>query len=144
VKAHTFEDYFLWVKLIGKGKVCNFKESLIKVRFNPSSVTVDERDYEPVFIHLKQKALKTGIITDAEGLTIKESIKKLRRSKKEGSYHRMLGKKYLWNNYQPAMARRHLFKSLAAEPLSFTAYALLLVSLFPAGFISWLYNKTNT
>ena len=142
-KAHSFEDYFLWVKLIKRGMVCNFAEPLIKVRFNPSSVTIDEKDHGLIFVKLKEKALITGIITDEEGEIMDASLKKLNKSKKEASYNRMLGKKYLWNNYQPAKARKHLIKSIRKEPLKVMGYALLLLSLLPEKFISWIYNVRN-
>jgi len=85
INAHSFEDYFLWMRLIKKGKMCNFKEPLIQVRFNSSSVTVDEKDREPVFVELKKKALRTGRITDEEGEILLKSIKRLSKDKKEKS-----------------------------------------------------------
>lgn len=143
VKAHTFEDYFLWTKLVRKGKVCNINEPLIKVRFNASSVTVDERDVEPVFARLKSKALKTGEISDEEGKAIFESIKRLNRKKKESSYNRMLGKKFLWNNYQPRKARRYLLKTIIMEPFRMTSYLLLMLSFLPEKMIKSIYEKTR-
>lgn len=141
VNAHSFEDYFLWRRLIKMGKMCNFKEPLIKVRFNSSSVTVDEKDREPVFVQLKEKALRTGVITDEEGRTLLQSIKRLSRTKKESSYNRMLGKKYLWNNYQPGKARRHLWKAILLEPFKLSAYPLFVLSFFPKKLITSIYNK---
>jgi glycosyltransferase involved in cell wall biosynthesis len=140
VNAHSFEDYFLWIHLIKLGKVCNFKEPLIKVRFNASSVTVDEKDREAVFVEIKKKALKTGTITDAEGSLLLKSIKRLDKQKKESSYHRMLGKKYLWNNYQPAKARKHLIQSARLEPLKMNTYLLLAFSFLPKKLIDRIYK----
>jgi len=140
VNAHTFEDYFLWIRLAKKGKVCNFKESLIKVRFNASSVTVDEKDREPIFVSVKKKALTTGIISDAEGEILLKSIKRLSKTKKESSYHRMLGKKYLWNNYQPRNARKHILKSIHLDPIKLNTYLLLVLSFFPKKIIERIYN----
>jgi hypothetical protein len=141
VNAHSFEDYFLWMRLIKKGKMCNFKDPLIKVRFNSSSVTVDEKDREPVFVQLKEKALRTGVITDDEGQTLLKSIRRLSKRKKESSYNRMLGKKYLWNNYQPEKARKHLWRSIRLEPLKGSAYVLLLLSFLSKERIARIYSK---
>jgi glycosyltransferase involved in cell wall biosynthesis len=143
VNAHTFEDYFLWTRLIKRGKVINFKDPMIKVRFNSSSVTVDEKDRDPEFRRLKKKALQTGEISKEEGEIILKSIRKLSPGKKEASYHRMLGKKYLWNNYQPLKARSHLLKAIKTEPLNRAAYLLLAISFLPRKVIMKLYEKNK-
>jgi glycosyltransferase involved in cell wall biosynthesis len=143
INAHTFEDYFLWLKVTKKGKVFNFSEPLIKVRFNAASVTIDEKDRGSVFLSLKKKALATGIITDAEGQLLLQNIKRLSKTKKESSYHRMLGKKYLWNNYQPKNARKHLLKSIGLEPLKINSYLLFVISLLPENFIQSIYRKNK-
>ncbi len=141
VKAHTFEDYFLWVKLIKVGKVYNFNKSFIKVRFNPESVTVDSKDYTKTFRELHKKALITGIITDEEGDLILKSIKKLDSRKKDFSYNRMLGKKYLWDNYQPHKARFHLKKALLIKPFNIVSIILLFLSCLPSNWINFIYSK---
>jgi len=140
VNAHSFEDYFLWIHLIKLGKVCNFKEPLIKVRFNASSVTVDDKDRDTVFVQLKKKAIETGKLTDEEGALLLGSIKRLSKFKKESSYHRMLGKKYLWNNYQPVNARQHLLKTMKMEPFNLNTYLLFALSFFPKGLIKKIYD----
>lgn len=144
VNAHSFEDYFLWMKLIKTGKMLNSEEPLIKVRFNPASVTVDEKDREPEFIMLKKKALDTGHISEQEGQRLLKSIRRMSKTQKESSYHRMLGKKYLWNNYKPASARKHLWQSIRLEPLKPAAYILLLLSVFPKNFIDRLYKRKQS
>jgi len=140
VLAFTFEDYFLWKKLVKIGKVCNFKTPLIKVRFNAASVTVDEKDRDPEFIRLKKKALQNGFISAEDGRLMKAGLTKLSPQKKESSYHRMLGKKYLWNNYQPTMARKHLIKSLKIEPFKLNTFLFLALSFLPQGIIQKVYN----
>lgn len=143
VNAHSFEDYFLWKHLIKKGKVCNFKDPLIKVRFNASSVTVDEKDRDPVFVQLKEKALETGKISHEEGQLLLKSIRRLSPLKKESSYHRMLGKKYLWNNYKPSSARMHLRKSMRLEPFKPETYMLFLLSFLPKTTIETIYKRNK-
>lgn len=139
VKAHTFEDYFLWVKLIRQGKVYNFKEALIKVRFNPESVTVDARDYSSDFRAIHREALQTGNINDEQEKIILNSIRRIDISKKELSYNRMLAKKFLWNNYQPQKARRHIREVLRQKPIDPMAYILFLLSLLPKRVIEAIY-----
>lgn len=144
VKARSFEDYFLWKQLVKKGKVCNFVEPLIKVRFNASSVTIDEKDMDPLFTQLKAKALETGKISQEEGQLLLKSIRRLSPSKKESSYHRMLGKKYLWNNYQPSKSRKHLRQSMRIEPFKPETYMLFLLSFLPKTTITAIYNKKRS
>lgn len=141
IKAHTFEDYFLWKRLIKTGKVCNINQPLIKVRFNSSSVTIDEKDHNAVFLKLKQKALDTGSITDEEGLQLLKSIKGLSKVEKESSYNRMLGKKFLWDNYQPKKARNYLWKSIKLEPYVLKSYFLILFSFLPQKTIKLIYGR---
>ncbi len=140
VLAFTFEDYFLWKKLIKVGKVCNFKTPLIKVRFNASSVTIDEKDRGAEFTRLKKKALATGKISAEEGARMKAGLIGMSKEKKESSYHRMLAKKYLWNNYQPAKARKHLLISLKIEPIKIQSYLLMMMSFLPEAVIKAVYN----
>jgi glycosyltransferase involved in cell wall biosynthesis len=144
VKAHTFEDYFLWKRLIVTGRVYNFEEPLIRVRFNPASVTVDEKDRDPLFVEIKNKALKTGIISDEDETLLLKSIRKLSVDAKKASYHRMLAKKYLWNNYQPSKARKHLAIAITIEPTKAAAYFLFILSFVPKFFITYLYNRKKT
>lgn len=140
IKAHTFEDYFLWKRLIKKGKVSNLKLPLIKVRFNPASVTIDEKDYHTLFLKLKQKALETGFISEEEGSQIFKSIKSLSKTEKESSYNRMLGKKFLWDNYNPTKARNYILKSIKLKPFILKSYFLLFFSFFPNSLIMSIYQ----
>lgn len=142
-KAHTFEDYFLWVKLLKKGKVCNFDKPLVKVRFNPESVTVDSRDYPRDFRLIHRKALETGEITDHEEQIILKSIRKLDKTKKELSYNRMLAKKYLWNNYAPKKARQHIREVLRTKPFDLTGFFLFALSWLPKKLIDSIYSKVK-
>lgn len=140
IKAYTFEDHFLWGKLLKSGKVFNFNKPMIKVRFNPDSVTVDSKDYTKTFRKLHQKAIATGVITAHEGSLIVKNIEKLNKQKKEFSYNRMLGKKFLWNNYQPAKARRYLWKSLHIKPFNLVSFMLILLSYLPYPIIKFIYS----
>lgn len=141
IKAHTFEDYFLWQKLVKLGKVFNFTEALIRVRFNPASVTVDEKDRDPIFITIKKKALENGWISEEEEKVLLSSIKRLSVEAKTASYYRMLAKKFLWNNYRPQQARKNLIKAIKIQPFNTVAYPLFILSFCPKVFINYIYNR---
>ncbi|HEU5365834.1 MAG TPA: glycosyltransferase, partial [Hanamia sp.] len=65
--AHNFEDYFLWIQLLKHGKFYNLSQQLIRVRFNPASVTIDERWRGRIFRKMKHEIIAKGKITEQEG-----------------------------------------------------------------------------
>ncbi len=140
--AHNFEDYFLWIRLKQFGKFYNLRQQLIKVRFNPSSATIDEKWRGPLFRKIKKNIIKKGVITKEEGdelLAIIQSqdIKKI----KEGSYYALCGKKFLVDNHQPNKARPLLSKAIKIHPYRWDNYALYMLSYFPGPFIGWLHKS---
>ncbi len=146
IRAHTFEDYFLWIKFIEKGKVLNFNRPLISVRLNPESLSVDEKLRGKKFIDLKKQILfQSTTITTLQERELLKILKRQNSSRfKKYSYHILIAKKYLWNNYQPAKARKHLWKALTYYPLSAIAYSLIILSWMPKFFISSLYKAYKT
>ena len=130
--AYTFEDHLLWKNLLRKENACNLGQALIQVRLNPESITIDEKWRTRRFRNIKQAALERGDITSNEGKELRK-IGKLQGRKriKEGAYYALLGKKYLWNNYQPAMARENLQKVILLSPFHIKYYILLLLSFLP-------------
>jgi glycosyltransferase involved in cell wall biosynthesis len=139
--AHNFEDYFLWVKLKEYGKFSNMPKRLIKVRFNPSSSTIDEKWRGKLFREIKKKIIKRGSITKEEGNILLTIIKKQNVQKiKEGAYYALCGKKFLVNNHQPKKARPLLSKAIKIYPYRWDNYALYMLSYFPGSFINWLHK----
>jgi glycosyltransferase involved in cell wall biosynthesis len=144
--AHNFEDYLLWVTLVKAGKCCNLPDALIKVRFNPGSVTIDEKWRGENFRKLKRDIIKRGSITEKEGNKLLSIIKRQEvRKIKESSYHALCSKKFLLDNYQPVKARWHAGRAIYINPLRLDNYALLVTSYFPSKWIKWLKqrNKPN-
>jgi glycosyltransferase involved in cell wall biosynthesis len=143
VKAHSFEDYRLWVKFITMGKVCNTPTALIKVRLNPESVTVDEKLRGKRFIALRKEILfDTETISDdqeEELLGILKSQDFMRF--KNYSYNILVAKKYLWNNYQPVKARENVRRAINFMPFQTTGYGLLLLSFLPKSFVNKFYKR---
>ena len=140
--AHNFEDYLLWIQLKQYGKFYNLRQQLIKVRFNPSSSTIDEKWRGHLFRKLKREIIKRGIVTKKEGdelLSIIESqdIKKI----KMGSYYALCGKKFLVDNHQPKKARPLLSKAIKMHPYRWDNYVLYMLSYFPGAFIGWLHKS---
>jgi glycosyltransferase involved in cell wall biosynthesis len=143
VHAHNFEDYLLWTQIVNYGKLYNLPERLIQVRFNPGSVTIDEKWRGPHFRELRRSIIRSGSVTEKEGAALLAIIKKQDiRKFKEGAYHALCAKKFLTDNYQPARSRGHVSKAIRLNPFRWDNYALYLVSFFPAGFIRWLHHKS--
>jgi glycosyltransferase involved in cell wall biosynthesis len=139
--AITFEDHLLWRKLSDYGKLKNFRKPLIKVRFNPGSVTIDEKWRGKEFIELKQRSIQSGKVQPADSERIKEILKSQNfASYKKAAYHSMLGKKFLWNQHNPRHARQHLRKAISAHPGKAEPYLLYLFSFFPSPVIDYIYN----
>jgi glycosyltransferase involved in cell wall biosynthesis len=141
VHAHHFEDYLLWTSVAKMGKMQNLRESLLKVRFNPASITIDERWRGERFRRLKRQATTRGAITEEEGNELLSIIQRQDISKiKEGAYHALCGKKFLANNYQPAKARGHMRKAIGVHPYRLDNYLLYAVSYLPKTLIGWLHK----
>jgi glycosyltransferase involved in cell wall biosynthesis len=143
-RAITFEDHLLWHNLAAYGKMKNMHHPLIKVRFNPESVTIDEKWRGQEFIDLKQRSIKNGDVSDADYRLLKDILQKQNFiAYKKAAYHSMLGKKFLWNQHKPALARQHLSKAISIMPRKAEPYMLYLLSFFPAAFIDALYKKAK-
>ncbi len=139
--AHQFEDYLLWIQLAQSGKFCNIPEPLIKVRFNPSSATIDEKWRGKRFRRLKREIIRRGSVTRREGNELLAIIKQQDSQQiKQGAYYALCGKKFLANNYQPDKAREQIRKAIATHPYRWDNYALMAVSYFPEKLIRWLHH----
>jgi len=143
VHAHSFEDYLLWTQLAKIGCLANIPKPLIKVRYNPTSVTIDEKWRGIHFRRLKRSAIRRGFISPDEGNRLLDIIESQNTRKyKEASYYALCGKKFLTDNYQPAKAREQLTKAIKGYPFRVDNYALLVASFFPEKLIQWLHGRS--
>jgi hypothetical protein len=122
--------------MINSGKAINFHDSLIQVRLNPSSITIDEQ-WRPKKFHLiKNRALEEKNIGAEEGSKLLQILKaQNEKIFKESAYHALLAKKFLWNNHQPAKARMNLKKVITHNKLHWKSYFLYAVSFLPGKFL---------
>ncbi|MEZ5018241.1 MAG: glycosyltransferase family 2 protein [Flavipsychrobacter sp.] len=144
-RAITFEDHQLWKKVSEKGKMMNMHEALIKVRFNAASATIDEKWRGEEFIALKQRSIKTGLVADEDYKKLQQILREQDvTAYKQAAYHSMLGKKFLWNQYQPSKARKHLGKAISIMPSKAEPYLLYLLSFLPKKWIASIYKKAKS
>lgn len=138
--ALTFEDHLLWKKLLQYGKVCNLKIPLLKVRFNPESVTIDEKWRGPDFLRIRKDSIRNGVVSPTDAAILKALISKQNFSKfKEASYYTMIAKKYLWNIPNTKLARENLQKSMSIYKHKET-YLLYAMSFLPFALRKGLYS----
>ena len=139
--ALTFEDHLLWKKLLTIGKISNLRQILLKVRFNPESVTIDEKWRGPEFIELRKRSIENGFVTEQDAIELKRIIKSQNLSEyKQASYYAMVAKKYLWDNPDGALARKNLQLAIEHYPKNKALYALYIFSYFPAFLRKGIYN----
>jgi glycosyltransferase involved in cell wall biosynthesis len=139
--ALGFEDHLLWRSLVKKGKVFNFSQSLIRVRLNPKSVTIDERWCAKEFLNIKYSAIQKGAISDRQGADLyRIALERHRPNVKQGAYYALLAKKFLWNNHQPVKARQNLKQAILVNRFDVASYALFMLSFLPGGLLLKLYN----
>jgi glycosyltransferase involved in cell wall biosynthesis len=140
--ALTFEDHLLWKKMLSFGKVQNLKEVLVAYRFNPGSVTIDEKWRGKEFSALRRKALEQGYVSDEDADRLKGIIASQNfGSFKQAAYHTTIAKKFLWTNPDGAKARYNLLQAIKHYPQSREPYILYLFALLPAGIRTAVYKK---
>jgi glycosyltransferase involved in cell wall biosynthesis len=143
-KAITFEDHLLWRNLSGYGKMKNMRQPLISVRFNPDSVTIDEKWRGRAFLKLKRDSIARGHLTEAEETLLRSILERQNFSAyKQAAYFSMIGKKFLWNQHQPAKARAHFRKAIRVVPGKAEPYLLYLLSFLPGSWIRGLYRAVK-
>jgi glycosyltransferase involved in cell wall biosynthesis len=139
--AITFEDHLLWRNLSAYGKMKNVHKSWIKVRFNPDSITIDEKWRGKEFLELKARSIHSGHVTSEDYTKLKEILAKQNfTAYKKAAYHSMLGKKFLWNQHKPKQARQHLKTAMQSMPGKIEPYLLYAISYLPSGMLDYIYN----
>ncbi len=145
IHAHSFEDHLLWQQLKFRGKMYNLPDSLLRVRLNPGSITMDEKKRPKAFRDIKNKALRTGFITSDDGNHLQQLIRQQNNSSgKEGAYYSLLAKKFLWNNYNPSKARANVKKAISLNAFDIKDYLLWGLSYLPRPVVHNLYTFFTT
>ncbi len=139
--AIHFEDHLFWTHFFDHGKVANLSKPLIKHRFNPESVTIDEKWRGSKFNEIKYRSIRNGHVSEKDEKELREILKEQDFKKfKDAAYYSMIGKKFLWNQHQPVRAREHLRKAISIMPGKREPYLLYLISFLPQSFIEAIYR----
>ena len=143
VYAHSFEDYLLWTQLSKKGQLANVNMPLIKVRYNPSSITIDEKWRGRRFKQIKRTAIRNGYMGKKEGEEVLAILNKQSSIRyKTASYYALCAKKFLTDNFHPDQSRRQIEKAIMIYPFKAELYILYVISIFPEKLIKWLHQKS--
>lgn len=144
LNAHSFEDHLLWLQLRSKGKMHNMPDRLLFVRINPRSLTIDEKKRTREFRRIKTKTLNDRYISVEDGQKLLDIIKSQNTgSIKQGAYHSLLAKKFLWNNYDPPMARSNMKIAIRLNRFDIRDYLLFILSYFPKSVVRVIYLKAS-
>lgn len=135
------EDLILFSKMENYGKMANLSECLIKYRIVPDSCCRRSNKKETELNRIISKAIKYNAISKIDVLYLKNRLKNTNSDKILSNYYLYLAKKYLWNNYQPGLARQNLFKSLKINPFFLRAYFHIGFSFLPEKVIANIYNS---
>jgi glycosyltransferase involved in cell wall biosynthesis len=139
--AIHFEDHLLWKKLLSYGKMINIPEALIRVRFNPESVTLDERWMGRAFRRIRKRSVLRGYVSSEDAEILRTSAFYASQDFKRAAYHEMIGKKYLWNKPDSRMARKELRQSIGYYPFRISGYLLYFFSFVPPSWRVKLYRR---
>jgi glycosyltransferase involved in cell wall biosynthesis len=136
-----FEDHYLWSKMKDYGKLINIPQVTMKYRLRPNSITNKYKTKE--YLELVKNVIEKGFINESELKRLFEIKKKEKSSlrKSIAIYHLLLGKKYLWNNYNRSKAIANLKLALKNYPINLQICLLFIVSFLPKNIIKFIYSS---
>ncbi len=133
------QDYVLFNRMAKLGKFANIAENLMEYRIVPTANSVRDGRISKRFYDILSKAIKYNKISDEDFIYLKTLTSNRNSKERLANYHLYLAKKYLWNNYQPKLARMNLIKSMNNK-FNFISIFYYLVSFMPSRVIKRLYG----
>jgi len=139
----TGQDYVLINRMAKYGKFYNIKEPLMKYRIVPNSNSLRSNKNNNRVHAIMDKAIDNNKISEDDYNFLKFLVKNRNSKDSMLNYYLLLAKKYLWNNYQPKLARKNLSKSFKLNP-SLYILMLFLVSFLPSKLILQSYRMLKS
>jgi len=133
------EDIFLYIKLFNLGKFSNIENSLIKYRLSPFAFSRKTKETNKAFKKAIDYFYDHGKLKEYHIESVNKSINQTSKKEKYFQYNLLLAKKYLWNNYQPKLARINVAKAINYKWKCLIPYFLFGLSLLPEGINNILY-----
>jgi glycosyltransferase involved in cell wall biosynthesis len=134
-------DYMLMYQLSLQGKVHQLPEVVVQYRIVPTALSAKANPKE--FDEITHRAIRAGTMTESDLKRMKEIKKKEKATPnfKVSMYHLYLGRSFLFHNYQPKKAKRHLRKCLEFNPrLNIARYYLWMCRFLPQKVIVIIYS----
>ena len=133
------QDVVLFNSMTKYGKFANIPEHLMQYRIVPTANTARAGTISERFNKILSKAIEHNKISDDDFAYLKTITSNRNSKERSANYHLYLAKKYLWNNYQPKLARINLIKSLNNK-FNLICLFYYLVSFMPGRVIKSLYE----
>lgn len=134
------EDLVLFNRMAKYGKFANIPEKLLQYRIVPTANSTRDSKISERFNKILSKAIEHNKISDDDFAYLKTITSNRNSKERLANYHLYLAKKYLWNNYQPKLARSNLIKSLKIQ-IRGTSIFYYFVSFLPGELIKKLYAE---
>jgi glycosyltransferase involved in cell wall biosynthesis len=122
-----FEDYMFFYEIIKHGKSYNFRDSLIRYRVVPGSISSVFYSYSTKKVILN--IVKNGFATE-EQINFLNKTKRLNNEKRKlSNYHCKIFRLLLGHQLNFKKSFFHLFKAISIDPSNFNSYASFIYSL---------------
>lgn len=148
IQAGTYPEYMLskqdsvlFNRMAKYGKYLNLSESLIKYRIVPTANSCRKLAFVKRINKIKYNSIKYNTISK-DDLHFLQSLSNNRYSKQRLiDYHLYLAKKYLWNNYEPQLARKNILIAMHySSVLSINLVFYYILSYFNSSTIKYMYR----
>lgn len=140
-EIYGIEDIVFFNRLSEIGELRNLPDLLIKYRLVPTAITTKSgKEGKIIYIILKQIIRDNKLSTENKEKLF-QIKKNINPTEKECIYFIHLAKKYLFNNYQLAKARKNLLKAIKIKLTDPLPYVLYFLTFFPASVINYIYQR---
>lgn len=133
------QDVVLFNRMAQFGWFYNLAEPLLKYRIVPTANSLRSRKSSKRLTVIINHAIQENNITKTDAKYLKSLLENRNTNARFANYHLYLAKKYLWNNFEPTTARKHLFEALTKK-LNIHYCFYLLASFLPEKTIKKLYQ----
>lgn len=135
------QDTVLFNRMARLGRLANLAPPLLEYRIVPSANSAREKK-SAAFTRILHKAIEDNAISEEEAAYVAQRTKDRESPRRLVNYHNFLAKKFLWNNFRPDEARRHLRKSCQVQ-VNVNAVALYVLSCLPGVLLQQLYRAAK-
>jgi glycosyltransferase involved in cell wall biosynthesis len=137
-KTVYLEDVILFNRMAAYGKFYNFELPLLRYRIVPNSNSLRSNRKDLRAVSIIDEAINNNNVSDKDYDYLKYQVMKRDLRYSQSNYYLLLGKKYLWNNHKPKLARMNLVNAFRLIPSLYIS-ALLIASFLPSYVINKMY-----